>query len=146
MLEQIGGRKLAISIVALLISVGAVIVKGDVPPGLSSMLQFLVGAFIAGNVITTHIAASAGTTTEVNEGGNDLLGEVNQLPPGSITPIPGGLSGPSNKELQDNLSLVFQTVMQRLDEIKAGQGITAEGVSGVQTAITQIVQAISKRP
>lgn len=59
MLEKLGGRKAAISLVTVLICVGVVAIKGDVPAGLSDMLKFILGSFIVGNVGADAVAAVA---------------------------------------------------------------------------------------
>lgn len=59
MFEKLGGRKAAISLVTVLICVGVVVIKGDVPAGLSDMLKFILGSFIVGNVGADAVAAVA---------------------------------------------------------------------------------------
>jgi len=45
-----GNRKILAAVVAALLGVGAVLLKGDVPPNFLQLLTILFGAFVAGNV------------------------------------------------------------------------------------------------
>jgi hypothetical protein len=56
-IDRLGGRKVVVALAVLLLCIGVVAVKGDVPPGLVSMLQFLFGSFVVGNV-GEHAAAA----------------------------------------------------------------------------------------
>lgn len=60
MIDAIGGRKVLVILVTFLIGVGLVVVKGDLPPNFLTLLEFLVGFFMAGNVF--EHAATAYTT------------------------------------------------------------------------------------
>lgn len=63
----VGNRKLVVALAVLLLAVGAVLVKGDVPPGLVNIIEFLFPAFVAGNAIehiTNAVAASPAPSIE----------------------------------------------------------------------------------
>lgn len=52
MLDKIiGVRKLIMSLLILVIAVSVVVARGDVPPGLVSVLSFIFGGFVAGNAV-----------------------------------------------------------------------------------------------
>lgn len=53
------GRKAILSLFAILIGVALVFLKGDIPPGFSSFLQWVLGSFIAGNVVAGATAGFA---------------------------------------------------------------------------------------
>lgn len=59
MIDQMGGRKLAALVVMMLMGVGAVILKGDVPVNFLSLLEWVFGGFIIGNGIE-HAAGAVG--------------------------------------------------------------------------------------
>lgn len=66
MLESIGGRKMAISAVTVLICCVTVFIKGDVPAGLADMLKFILGSFIVGNVGADVVAAVTAKKAEAS--------------------------------------------------------------------------------
>lgn len=51
MIDQIGGRKVLALTVLMLLGVGTVIWKGDVPANFLTLLEFAFGAFVAGNAV-----------------------------------------------------------------------------------------------
>lgn len=57
MISALGGRKVVVAIVVTLIGVGAVFLKGDVPPNFLSLLQTVFGAFVAGNMFAHYTEA-----------------------------------------------------------------------------------------
>lgn len=59
MLELIGGRKMAIALLVVMLSLGAVIMRGDVPPGFADMLKYILALFIGGNVVADVAGAVA---------------------------------------------------------------------------------------
>lgn len=50
MIQKLGGRKVLITIGAVLIGLVTVFVKGDIPPNMLNLLEVVVGVFVAGNV------------------------------------------------------------------------------------------------
>lgn len=60
MIDAIGGRKVLVILATFLVGIGLVVVKGDLPPNFLTLLEFLVGFFMAGNVF--EHAANAYTT------------------------------------------------------------------------------------
>lgn len=56
-IDTVGGRKVVATVVVLIVGVGAVALKGDVPPNLLTLLQFAAGFFVAGNAVE-HIAGA----------------------------------------------------------------------------------------
>jgi hypothetical protein len=51
LIDSIGGRKVLAVIIMLVLGVGAVLLKDDVPPNFLNLLQFLFGAFVVGNAV-----------------------------------------------------------------------------------------------
>ncbi len=45
-----GARKVISGLVLLIVGVGIVILKGDIPPNLLSLMQLLYAAFVVGNI------------------------------------------------------------------------------------------------
>ena len=65
MIDNIGGRKILAAIVVMALAVGAVLLKGDVPPNFLQLLQVVFGAFVLGNGIE-HVAGAVGARGEVD--------------------------------------------------------------------------------
>lgn len=55
MIDAIGGRKIVAALVILAVGVAVVIMKGDIPANLLSLLQVVFGAFVIGNGVE-HVA------------------------------------------------------------------------------------------
>lgn len=79
MLDFIGGRKMAISAVAAIICVAVTLTKGDIPPGLKDMLQYILGVFIAGNVGSDLVAAVGSRRPSVSSETQVAADPQNQL-------------------------------------------------------------------
>lgn len=78
MLSKIGGRKLAISALVLVVCLGMVAIKGDVPPGMADMLKYILGVFIGGNVLADVASARARVApVSKDETGEKVLAGVN---------------------------------------------------------------------
>lgn len=52
MLEKLGGRKAIFAIVGIVVGAITVALNGDVPANYLNLLQFIIGAFIGGNVLS----------------------------------------------------------------------------------------------
>jgi hypothetical protein len=57
MIDHMGGRKLVAALVILLVGVGVVALKGDIPANMLALLQTLFGALVLGNAVE-HAAAA----------------------------------------------------------------------------------------
>lgn len=57
MIDTVGGRKVAVAAVALVVGIGATLLRGDIPPNLLELIQVLFGAFIVGNGVE-HVAGA----------------------------------------------------------------------------------------
>lgn len=64
-IDQLGGRKAFALLIMSLLGVGAVVWKGDVPSNFMSLMEFIFGAFIAGNAV--EHAAGAYSDTKGNQ-------------------------------------------------------------------------------
>lgn len=53
MFEKLGGRKAVMSLLAIIVGLVVVFIKGDVPANFLSLIQFVVGVFVGGNVAST---------------------------------------------------------------------------------------------
>jgi hypothetical protein len=65
MIDKIGGRKVVALVIVMLLAVGAVFLKGDVPPNFLQVLQWVFAAFVVGNGVehlSGAIEAHAGGT------------------------------------------------------------------------------------
>lgn len=51
MIDAIGGRKVAALLVMMVLGIGLVVARGDVPTNFMSLMQFAFAAFIAGNAV-----------------------------------------------------------------------------------------------
>lgn len=71
MIDAIGGRKVLVILATFLIGVGLVVAKGDLPPNFLTLLEFLVGFFMAGNVFE-HAATAYTTVNTTATPGVDL--------------------------------------------------------------------------
>lgn len=60
-LSNIGGRKMIMAAVLLVVALGVTYIKGDVPSNLLSFLQVLFGAFVLGNSVE-HYTDSKGSS------------------------------------------------------------------------------------
>lgn len=116
MINSIGGRKAAICIVTLAVCVGIVLVKGDVPDGLQTMLQFIVGTYIAGNVGADLVAAKragdeakAAPTTTALEAVTEVIASDNS---DALARIEEGQKqlGAGIKVCQDGLSYIVSQI------------------------------------
>lgn len=67
MIEAIGGRKVLIVAGAVLLGIGLVVVKGDVPQNFLTLLQYAVGLFMAGNAVEHTARAYAGASDTAPE-------------------------------------------------------------------------------
>lgn len=50
MLERMGGRKLAVSLIALITGLGVSLGMGDIPDNLLQLLEVIVASFVSGNI------------------------------------------------------------------------------------------------
>ena len=66
MIDQMGGRKIAALIVMMLLGVGAVVLKGDVPVNFLSLMEWVFGGFIIGNGIEHAAGAVSGARSVAN--------------------------------------------------------------------------------
>jgi hypothetical protein len=81
MVDKIGGRKVVVALITLALGIGAVFLRGDIPPGLLTLMQTLFGAFVAGNMFeyaseaytTVKSAAPTAPSQEVEEALTDTL-------------------------------------------------------------------------
>lgn len=69
MFEKLGGRKMTLALLALLIGLIVVLVKGDVSTSFVSLLLGVIGTFSIGNVVTTNAALKAPATVTVDTEG-----------------------------------------------------------------------------
>jgi hypothetical protein len=71
LIDSIGGRKVLVAASVTLLGVGAVFVKGDVPPGFLTLLQTIFAAFVVGNGIehasSAYVEAKTGTPSVAPE-------------------------------------------------------------------------------
>lgn len=67
MVAQLGGRKFMAVLTAIVISLGAVWFKGDVPPGLADMLKWSLGLFVVGNLGAKFAYGRSGSECDDNE-------------------------------------------------------------------------------
>ncbi len=91
MIDSIGGRKVFAALLVIAIGVATVFLRGDLPPGLLSLLQVVFGALVAGNAME-HVAGAMGkrpsfeeTVSQVNDDTlavstqvADILNETNE--------------------------------------------------------------------
>jgi hypothetical protein len=61
MIDMIGGRKVLAALVVLIVGIGVVLMKGDIPPNLLSLMQVVFAAFVAGNGVE-HVAGAYAET------------------------------------------------------------------------------------
>lgn len=59
MFEKFGGRKMFVATVTVAVCIVTVIIKGDVPPGFKDILEYILGVFIGGNVLSDAASAFA---------------------------------------------------------------------------------------
>lgn len=115
MIDQLGGRKSVAIILCLLLAVGAVLLKGDVPSNFKDLLEFLFGAFVLGNVGSKVVAARAG------------------VPEGA-----GAEPAPSLEAPGPSLDLApLEEAVARLEEVA---NLTAGGVNTTNQTLAYIVQ------
>lgn len=91
MFQKLGGRKAVMSLIVILIGILLVFTKGDVPPNLLTLLQFVVGVFVGGNVASSisqgisvrkTVAPPAQKNEEVEMALNGLTSTVNSIQSG----------------------------------------------------------------
>lgn len=70
-LEIYSSRKIITALVLLIVALGCVYVKGDVPPNLLSFLEYLFGFFVAGNSVEHITSAVTDYVTNKNTGVSD---------------------------------------------------------------------------
>lgn len=51
MIDKIGGRKVVVSVIAIVVGIGLVLIKGDIPSNMLVLIMSVVGAFVGGNAI-----------------------------------------------------------------------------------------------
>lgn len=122
MIDTIGGRKTLALLLIMVVSIGVVLLKGDVPEHFSAILEFLFTGFVAGNVgehfagamKAKHLAGAAESEAEVNS--SDLPPPPEPI---DLSPIEGRLSQmgdsiaemrASNDSLASSIALVQQTL------------------------------------
>ena len=59
MFERFGGRKMFVATVTVAVCIVTVIIKGDVPQGFKEILEYILGVFIGGNVLSDAASAFA---------------------------------------------------------------------------------------
>lgn len=62
MFEKFGGRKMFVATVTVAVCIVTVIIKGDVPQGFKEILEYILGVFIGGNVLSDAASAFANKT------------------------------------------------------------------------------------
>jgi hypothetical protein len=75
MIDSIGGRKVLAAAIVMALAVGAVLLKGDVPPNFLQLLQVVFGAFVLGNGIE-HVAGAVGSKAATSSEVVDQFGTV----------------------------------------------------------------------
>jgi hypothetical protein len=110
MIETIGGRKVLVVAGAVLLGVGAVFLKGDVPPGFLTLLQWAVGLFVLGNGIE-HAATAYSSSADQGE------------PPVVI-----------------DHSVDLASLKAAVDSLGANDAALAQNISTVQQAISLIIR------
>ena len=79
MVDKLGGRKLAMCLVATAVGLCTVILRGDLPPNFLSLFEFILGAFVAGNGVE-HISKAVSSRKAIESKDMDLGAET-QPPP-----------------------------------------------------------------
>jgi hypothetical protein len=120
MIESIGGRKVLVVGVAVLLGVGAVFLRGDVPPGFLSLVQWAVGLFVLGNGI--EHAATAYSSAGSSEGA-DHSADLGQL-----------------KEAAADHGSELSGLRASVDALAANDVALAQNVGIVQQAISLIIR------
>lgn len=75
-LSVFSGRKIIAAAITLIVGIGATYFKGDVPPGLLTLLQTLFGAFVLGNSVE-HVSNAVLNRSNMNPI-NILKGEISE--------------------------------------------------------------------
>lgn len=127
MIESIGGRKVAVCAITLLICVGVVIVKGDVPEGLATMLQFVVGTYIAGNVGADLVAARAASAA---------------APVAATNPLGAPEAAPATSAEVQAIQVQTDTIATAVYELTQATALNQQGIA----AVLQIAQGRQPRP
>lgn len=55
LIDAVGGRKALLAVTCLILGVALAIHLGDVPANLLSLIQFILGAFVTGNVVNSAV-------------------------------------------------------------------------------------------
>lgn len=118
----VGNRKLIAVVVLLVLGVGAVFLRGDVPPNFLSLAQFLFGAFVVGNGVE-HLAGAATDIVSARVPSND----------DSAAAAPAPLAPPVD----------LSPVHSALADVQAQNAATQQGVAIVQQTLTHVVQRMN---
>lgn len=119
MVDKLGGTKLIMSVLSLLVGVVAVAIQGDIPSGLNELLKYVLSAYVAGNVANTVVGAVADAkvaTVEAKTAAAELAVSTAAIAP------------PSDEALT--------AVLQRLDAVLEATAVTQQGVSAIVARLT----------
>jgi hypothetical protein len=131
MLELIGGRKVLVSFVVLVVGVGVTAFKGDLPPNFLLLLQVVVGAYVAGNSINA-VAGAVGSRS-VPAPVTYVAEEDSGLSPGDFAPIAPGL---------DPVDL--SPILEALAEISKSQAAISDSIQLSQQGLAQILSIANR--
>jgi hypothetical protein len=111
MIDSVGGRKAAACLTALLIAVGAFLIKGDLPEGLADMIKYIVTTYIAGNIgadVIASVGARKATQIETTTAPEAIREAISADTSEALTRIEEGQKqlGAGIKVCQDGLSYI----------------------------------------
>jgi hypothetical protein len=119
-MDSVGGRKVVVSALLLVVGVGVTLYVGDVPDGLLQLMSVIFGGFIVGNV-GEHISGAVVSKAEALAAG-------------------ASPSTPSAAVDTEALSKDISYVSQQVASFEAKLDSQAEGVAAVQQALTLIIK------
>jgi hypothetical protein len=109
MIDKLGGRKAFFSLVAIIVGVAIAFIKGDLPPNLLNLLQFVLGAFVTGNLVAG--ATDAVTAVQSAKAENPVPSEPTAQV--DLSPVLASIKeiGEQNQKTQDGLITVQQGIL-----------------------------------
>lgn len=115
MIDAIGGRKVAVFGAVLVLSLALVLIKGDVPPGFISILQWVIPAFVLGNGIE-HVANAYSSTQDAP--GAPALAPAPVVSPDVVSTLQAAL-----KETTDNDKMLGNALINVIQGLNANQAL-----------------------
>lgn len=130
-MEKFGGRKLAVSLLVLVVGLAISLYKGDIPPNLLNLLEMVIGAFVGGNVLAKALGVAVQRKTEPLP-----------PPPGAI-PAPADLS--SGSVSNEEVRAAFNELGQHMNSLYAHQIKSMDALTQSVTNSTEAMTALLER-